>query len=157
MMMNVRDIMTLSPITIDPETSLGTAMALMRDKGVRHLPVVDDAGRLVGIITDRDLRSAAFATTIAEYLSLGAERRLRGLGQALEDLRVKDAMTWDVVTTQPDAGIAHAAAVMFEGRCGSLPVVENGKLIGILTERDLLGTLAGLTPDRKLDLEGFLW
>jgi CBS domain-containing protein len=66
-------------------------------------------------------------------------------------------MTLVALTTQPDAAIATAAAVMFEGRCGSLPVVENGKLVGILTERDLLGTLASLTPDRKLDLEGFLW
>lgn len=136
--MRVRDVMSGDPITVDPEAPLGTAMAVMRSKEIRHLPVIDDAGQLVGIIADRDLRNAGFAPAIAEHLSLRAQRRLRGLSGALEDLRVKDMMTWGVETTHPEATIAHAAGVMLEKRLGSLPVLENGKLVGILTQRDML-------------------
>ncbi len=155
--MKVKEVMTRDPLTIDPEAPLGTAMDVMRRKRIRHLPVVDDAGRLLGIITDRDLRQATFAPALAEHLSLGAQRRLRGIGQALEDLRVKHAMTWVVVTTDPEATIARAAVVMFERRIGSLPVVEDGKLVGILTERDLLLALARELPDTGVDQQGFLW
>ena len=155
--MKVKEVMTRDPLTIDPEAPLGTAMDVMRRKRIRHLPVVDDAGRLLGIITDRDLRQATFAPALAEHLSLGAQRRLRGIGQALEDLRVEHAMTWVVVTTDPEATIARAAVVMFERRIGSLPVVEDGKLVGILTERDLLLALARELPDTGVDQQGFLW
>ena len=157
MAMKVKEVMTRDPITIDPEAPLGTAMDVMRQKRIRHLPVIDDAGRLLGIITDRDLRQATFAPALAEHLSLGAQRRLRGIGQALEDLRVKHAMTWVVVTTDPEATIARAAVVMFERRIGSLPVVEDGRLVGILTERDLLLALAREFPDTGVDQQGFLW
>ena len=153
----VKDVMTRDPISIDPEAPLGTVIALMREKGIRHLPVVDDAGRLVGIITDRDLRNAAIAPALAEHLSLGAQRRLRGAKQALEDLKVKDAMTWGVVTTHPEATITRAAAVMFERRIGSLPVVEAEKLVGILTERDLLKALMKISPESRPSSVSFLW
>ena len=157
MAMKVKEVMTRDPITIDPEAPLGTAMDVMRQKRIRHLPVIDDAGRLLGIITDRDLRQATFAPALAEHLSLQAQRRLRGIGQTLEDLRVKHAMTWVVVTTDPEATIARAAVVMFERRIGSLPVVEDGRLVGILTERDLLLALAREFPDTGVDQQGFLW
>lgn len=156
--MNVADVMSRSPMTIDPDAPIATAIAVMQEREVRHLPVVDDRGRLMGMITDRDLRSAAFAPAIAEHLSIVARRRLRGIGQALEGLRVKDAMTWDAVTIDPEAPVAQAAAVMFEGRFGSLPVVENGKLVGIVTERDVLKAVAKtLPPVRGVDPDTFLW
>jgi len=155
--MKVKDVMARDPLTIDPEAPLATAVDVMRRKRIRHLPVVDDTERVVGIITDRDLRQATFAPALAEHLSLGAQRRLRGLGQALEDLRVKHAMTWVVVTIDPEATIARAAIVMFERRIGSLPVVEDGKLVGILTERDLLMALTKEFPGTGVDREGFLW
>lgn len=138
----VRDVMTKTPITIDPEAPLGTAAAVMREREIRHLPVVDKDGRLVGMITDRDLRWAVLAPVLAEHLSLGAQRRFRSLSAALENLRVRDAMTWDAVTIRSDASIAQAAAIMFEGRFGSLPVVDRGQLVGIVTERDVLKALA---------------
>ncbi len=157
MAMTVKELMTPNPITIDPDAPLGTAMAVMRDNEVRHLPVVDEAGRLFGIITDRDLRSAALASGLVEHLSIGARRRLHGLSQALEELRVRDAMTWDVVTTHPEATIGHAAAVMFQGRFGSLPVVQDDKLVGMLTERDLLRALGSGSSQINIDIEGFPW
>jgi acetoin utilization protein AcuB len=125
---------------------------------VRHLPVVDDGGKLVGMISDRDVRDAVFAPAFAERLSSVARRRLRGLTETVENLRVKDVMTWDAVTTDPDAQLAQAAAVMFEGRFGSLPVMEQGKLVGIVTERDVLKALAQtLAPVRGIDPDTYLW
>jgi acetoin utilization protein AcuB len=153
----VKEVMTKRPLTIDPEAPLGTAIDVMKTKGIRHLPIVDDAGELLGIITDRDLRQAIFAPVIAEHLSLGAQRRLRGLGEALEDLRVRDLMTWVVVTTHPEATIEHAAVLMFERRLGSLPVVDRGRLVGILTERDLLKALMRRHSALRFDLESLLW
>ncbi|HWC05559.1 MAG TPA: CBS domain-containing protein [Methylomirabilota bacterium] len=155
--MQVKDIMTRNPTTIDPEAPLATAMAVMKREGIRHLPVTDDAGRLFGIITDRDLRSAAFAPALMEHLSAGAQRRARAVGQTLEELRVRDAMTWDVVTTHPEVALGHAARVLFFGRFGSLPVLDGTKLVGVLTERDLLRALSILMPDTPVDIEGFLW
>lgn len=154
----VRDVMTKDPVTIEPDAPLGTAMAVMRERGVRHLPVVNDAGRLTGIITDRDLRGALFAPAIAEHLSVSIQRRLRALGETIERLRVRDLMTWGPVTVEPDAPLARAAAIMFEGRFSSLPVVEAGRLVGIVTERDVLKALAAtLPPERGVEVEAFLW
>ncbi len=155
--MKVRDVMMKDPFTIDPEAPLETAVDVMRTKELRHLPVVDEAGQLVGIVTDRDLRHAAFGPAVAEYLSARAQRRLRGVGQTLENLRVRDVMTWVVVTTSADASIAHAALVMTERRVGSLPVVDNGKLVGMLTERDLLRALSREGGALPINPEGFLW
>lgn len=86
--------MAKRPITIDPEAPLATAIAVMREKEIRHLPVVDDVGRLVGIITERDLRSAALAPALAEFLASDLRRAIEGAARMLEELRVKDAMTW---------------------------------------------------------------
>jgi acetoin utilization protein AcuB len=155
--MKVKDVMTKDPFTIDPEAPLATAIDVMRTKELRHLPVVDEAGQLIGIITDRDLRHAAFGPAVAEYLSASPQRRLRGIGETLENLRVRDVMTWVVVTTSPDASIPHAALVMTERRVGSLPVVDNGKLVGMLTERDVLRALSRESGAPPFSLEGFLW
>ncbi len=158
MAMWVKDVMTRDPITIDPEAPVATAVAVMRDKGVRHLPVVDDAGQLGGMISDRDLRDAVFAPAIAEHLSQVARRRLRGLSERVENLRVKDLMTWDAVTIHPGASLAQAAAVMFEGRFGGLPVMDKGTLVGIVTERDVLRALAKTLPSvRGIDPDTYLW
>jgi CBS domain-containing protein len=155
--MKVRDVMTKDPFTIDPEAPLGTAIDMMRTKRLRHLPVVDESGQLVGIVTDRDLRHAAFAPALAEFLPASAQRRLRQVGETLENLRVRDAMTWVVVTTHPDASLAHAALIMSERRIGGLPVLDQGRLVGMLTERDVLEALSREGKLRQFDVEGFLW
>jgi acetoin utilization protein AcuB len=157
-MASVRDVMSRDPITIDPEAPVATAAATMHERGIRHLPVVDDTGRLVGMVSDRDLRSAVLAPAFLEYLSTSARRRLRGVSERLEDLRIRDAMTWDVATVSPDAPAAQAAALMFERRVGSLAVVDGGRLVGIVTERDLMKALAAALPAvRGADPDTFLW
>jgi CBS domain-containing protein len=136
--------MTPAPVTIAPEASLAAALATMRQHEIRHLPVVDADGRFVGIVTDRDLRQASFA-------------RFRTLTESSQDLMVQDVMTCGVVTIDPRATVARAATVMFERRIGSLPVVENGQIVGILTERDLLKLLMRESPKLEAALAGFLW
>jgi CBS domain-containing protein len=138
--MNVRDAMSPNPVSVTPESLLRSATDLMRGRGVHHLPVVDDAGRLVGILTDRDVKHAAFLPVLAEHLGWDQRR--------FKSLRVRDVMTWSVVTTLPDTPLAQAAAAMFQRRIGSLPVVDGGRLVGILTETDVL---AGLRHDRQID------
>src|SRR5262245_41042249 len=114
----VAEAMRRRPITIDPQAPLGTAMAVMVERGVRHLPVVDDDGWLIGMLTDRDIRSAAIAPALAERLSARWRRLASALQERGDALRVCDAMTWDCVTTRPDVSLAQAAAVMLDGRFG---------------------------------------
>jgi len=154
--MDVRDVMTKDPISIEPDALVGTAIDVMVERKVRHLPVVDEKGAVVGIITDRDLRSAALAPALEQYLSKAAQRRLRGVGATLENLRVKDAMTRSPVTTKSDVPVTQAAALMLEAHIGSLPVVDDGKLVGIVTDRDAVKALAARVPALQR-LPALLW
>ncbi len=142
--LRVRDLMSRDPVTITPDAPLGAALTAMRAREIRHLPVVEPDGRLVGIVTDRDLRQAVLA-------------RCHALREADHDLQVQDVMTCGVVTVEPDAAVARAAALMYERRIGSVPVVENGRLTGIVTERDLLRAVIRESPARAAAVEPFLW
>jgi acetoin utilization protein AcuB len=155
--MKVRDVMTRDPITIDPEAAVGTAVDVMRSKRIRHLPVVDDAGALVGLVTDRDLRHAALAPAMQEYLPVSAHRRAQRLGEAIENLRVRDVMTWAVITTGPEAPLMYAALIMFESRVGSLPVLEGTRLVGLLTEQDVLKALMLEGKIAEFGEGGYMW
>ena len=156
--MLVRDVMTTAPLTIDPEAPLETAVAIMRERGVRHLPVVDADDCLVGIVTDRDLRSAMFGDVLADYLPVDSARRLRALSTPLNDVRIGHVMTWRVVTVSPGAPLAQAAAIMAESRIGSLPVVDHGRLVGIVTEHDVFKALAASLPSvRGEDPDTYFW
>jgi acetoin utilization protein AcuB len=141
--MLVKDVMTEDPFTIQPDAPLGTAGEVMRAKELRHLPVVDQAGRLIGIVADRDLRRAELAPAVEE-------------DRSASDLRVKDVMSWDVLTTHPEAPLAHAARIMFERRVGSLPVILDGRLLGMLTEKDVARALAKGRIGGEFDPEGIL-
>jgi CBS domain-containing protein len=127
-------------VTIGIEASAGDAVALMRERGIRHLPVVDGAGRLVGIVTDRDLRQVSLDVTLG---------RLGGDPQRAGDPPIREVMTWGVVTVTPATDLRAAAGVMRERRLGALPVVDrNGHVVGILTERDLIDALQALLRQR---------
>jgi len=153
----VAEAMRRRPITIDPDAPLGTALAVMVERSVRHLPVVDDDGRLIGMLTDRDIRSAVIAPALAERLPARWRGRANALQRCGEALRVRDAMTWDCVTTRPDASLAQAAARMLDGRFGCLPVVDDGCLVGMLTERDVLRALAERLPAIRGDADDYFW
>lgn len=126
------EVMVRAPLTVRWDRTIGAAWKLMRDRKIRHLPVLDDRDHLVGIVTDRDLRQVIFDPSIQEQLG--------NLPQALNVLTVKEVMTWGVVTVQPQTEIREAARIMHEQKIGALPVVQGSRVVGMLTETDVLKT-----------------
>jgi acetoin utilization protein AcuB len=127
--MLVQEIMSSPVVTVDAEASLSSAYAVMRDRDIRHLPVVRE-GRLVGVVTDRDLRLATSALHPHPFSS---------------DARVAEVMVADPVTTGPLEPVEEAARLMRARKIGSLPVVDGERLAGIVTGPDLLDAIVRLT------------
>lgn len=123
----VRSWMSERLITITPETTFPEAQRLMLENKIRRLPVLQ-AGKLVGIVTLGDIREAkpSDATTLSIY----------ELNYLMDKLTAKDFMTPNPITIDPDATLGEAARLMVEHRVGGLPVMDHGKLIGIITETD---------------------
>ena len=128
--LRVRDVMTAEVTTLQRNDKLSLADDIMRLGRIRHLPVLDENGQLAGILTQRDL----FRGALAKALGYG-ERAQR---QLMDTLVVKEVMTSEVITTTPDAPLAEAAHVLVERKIGCLPVIEAGRLIGIITEGDFV-------------------
>jgi CBS domain-containing protein len=122
--------MTYDVVTLGHNDKLLAADDLMRLGRIRHLPVLDDDGALVGIVTQRDL----FHSGLVKALGFGSHART-GM---LELLAIKEAMKTEVVTTTPDTPLAAAARVMNDQKIGCLVVLEAGKIAGILTESDFV-------------------
>jgi CBS domain-containing protein len=131
----VRDLMTTDVRTLGRNDKLSVADDLMRMERIRHLPVLDDEGRLAGIVSQRDL----FRGALARALGYGeaAQRKL------LDMLVVKEVMTNQVETIGPDAPAAEAARRMVERKIGCLVVTEGERLVGIVTETDFVKRAAG--------------
>ena len=127
--MTVREVMRHALVTVRPDAPAHVTAELMRSRQVRHVLVTDEQDGLVGILTDRDLRHSAFLPLLARHLAW-EERWLLAP-------RVRDIMTRSVVTIDPDADLTRAGLLMFERRIGSLPVTDHGRLVGIVTERDV--------------------
>jgi CBS domain-containing protein len=129
----VRDIMSSPAITVSPDTALPAANALMKEKAIRHLPVLEK-GRLVGIVSRGDLREASISASInADQYELHF---------LLNMLTVGKLMTSKVRTVAPDALVVDAADLMTEHQIAGLPVVDaEGAVVGIVTESDLLKML----------------
>jgi acetoin utilization protein AcuB len=124
--------MTTDVFTIDPETSIADAAELMSRNRVRHLPVTDREGLLVGIVTDRDIRSAMPSILSSEELARKEKERI-------VQLRVKDIMTRNVVTVSPMNTLEDALLLMQRTKVGAFPVLDRqGKLVGIISVRDLM-------------------
>lgn len=121
--------MKADPIVVGPQDSFRHAMSLIRQRGIRHLPVVE-GGRLVGIVTDRDIRQAS--------ASPATSLEIHELHYLLEKVTVRDIMTPKVVTVTPETPIEEAARLMLDRRIGSLPVLRGAVLVGIITETDIL-------------------
>jgi len=126
----VRDRMTSEVVTLTRNDQLSIADDVMRLGRIRHMPVLDEDERLVGIVSQRDL----FRGALARALGYGAHAQQKLLGQLL----VKEVMTNDPVAIGPDAPLAEAARLMLERKIGALPVVEDGRVVGILTEADFV-------------------
>lgn len=117
--------------TLRRNDELSLADDVMEQERIRHLPVLDDDGELAGMVSQRDL----FRGALAKALGYGTSQQEKMLGM----LVVKEVMSTDIETTTPDTPLVEAAATMLEKKIGSLPVVEKGKLVGILTESDFVG------------------
>ena len=134
----MREKINRNPVTIGPEASFYEARALIHDKGVRHLPVVDKNNQLLGIVTDRDIREAG--PSDATLLSV------QELHYLLGKLKVSSFMTAKekLITITPDTLIEEAVQLMQNHKIGCLPVLEGDKLYGIFTETDALAHLVDI-------------
>ncbi len=148
--MKASDVMRKEVITVAPEAAVVDAVHLMLEHHISGLPVVDEAGAAVGILTEGDLLRRA---------ELGTEKRvpawrswLAGSGREALDYvrsharRVGEIMTVPVVCATPDTDLAQVVALMESKRIKRIPVLENGRVVGIVTRADLLRTLASLLP-----------
>lgn len=133
--MLIRDRMISPVLTVDPKTSVHEALAMMRARRIRRLPVVY-RGRMVGIVTWTDVMRASpsHATSLSAW----------EIPKLLMQEHVEEIMTREVITVAPSATIEHAAVLMRRHKIGGLPVVENGRLVGIITESDLFDAFIDL-------------
>ena len=127
--MLVKDRMTPNPMTILPDTSFPEAFRIIHEQKIRHLPVVDKSGKLIGIVAQTDLlhASPSSATTLSIY----------EMNYLLANLRVREVMSSPPITVPEDAPLEEAAKVMVEKKIGCLLVVRDGDLVGVITETDI--------------------
>jgi acetoin utilization protein AcuB len=148
--MRIRDVMTRNPVTVTSETPAMEARRIMKERGFRRLPVVDN-GKLVGILTRKDLEEEAPPPT--------SSVNLYDLHYFLSKMKVKEVMKRDPVTLTPDTPFEEALKLGQEKKISSFPVVEDGKLVGITTESDivrlLLRVLGLFEEGARITLEGF--
>ncbi|SDB04177.1 acetoin utilization protein AcuB [Desulfonatronum thiosulfatophilum] len=136
--MLISDWMTRDVISVEQDVSMMKVSKIMKEKRIRRLPVVDAGNKLLGIVTDRDIKEASpsKATTLD----------IHELYYLLSEIKVKDIMTKKPFTVLPNDTIERAALVMMEKRVGGLPVVdEQGKVAGIITESDVFKVLIAIT------------
>lgn len=137
--MFVSDWMTRKVFTIAPEESISGAIKLLKEKGIKHLPVVKNA-RLTGILSDRDIKefSPSSATTLDIY----------ELHYLLASTKVNEVMKTKVYTTSADTPIEEAARIMYDHNIGSLPVIDRSGLRGIISDKDIFRALVDITGIR---------
>jgi len=138
--MRVDELMTRALVTIGHDATVVDAWTLMRTRQVRHLPVLDAERRLIGILTDHDLRQVILERAVGEEPARSAP--------PLAGLRVNEIMTWGVVMVRPDADVRDAARIMQERKLGALPVAEGGRVVGMLTATDVIEGLAAVPGGR---------
>jgi acetoin utilization protein AcuB len=138
--MLVSERMSRNPITVAEDTPIPEALKLMRDRKVRRLPVVNQKGKLVGIISEKDLlyASPSPATTLSIY----------EMQYLLSKITVKEVMTTNVFTVCEDCPIEEAARQMVDHKIGGVPVMRGDQLVGIITETDLFKTFLELLGGR---------
>jgi CBS domain-containing protein len=131
-MLAIDSIMTTDLITLQPADNLDKARAIMRDNRIHHLPVIDENGQLVGLVTLTDLLAAT-------------DSRLRGEDRLhAKDIPVEDAMIHDIATVDEHASLRQAALFLEKHKIGCLPVVTDGKLRGIVTDTDFVAVAINL-------------
>ncbi len=138
----VGELMTRPAVTVESTVTVGAVWKLMRQRKIRHVPVLGGDGRLVGIVTDRDLREVILEPSIQEQLG--------NLSKSLNILTVKEVMTWGVITVTPETEIREAARIVRDQKVGALPVVEGGRVVGLLSATDLVKALVDVLDEGVL-------
>jgi acetoin utilization protein AcuB len=142
-MLMAHDLMTEDPVTVKMTSTVGEAVRLLETLHVRHLPVVDDDGTLVGMLSDRDLRGLSYPAVFGdEYL---------GAIQTALDARIVSIMSSDVVSVELEADAVEIVDTMLEQNVGAVPVVDrDGTLVGIVSYVDVLRNVAAETEPATL-------
>ena len=142
--MLVYERMSKHPLTAKPKTSVNAALKRMRDERVRRFPVVDDGGKLVGIVSEKDLLYAAPspATSLSIY----------EMHYLYSRLNVEEIMTREVIVVQEDDPLEEAARILVDNKVGGLPVMRDSKLVGLITETDVFKTFMEMLGARDQGL-----
>jgi acetoin utilization protein AcuB len=142
--MLVKDRMTIKPVTITPGTSFPDAFQIMREKRIRHLPVVNEKGKLIGVVARTDLlhASPSMATTLSVF----------EMNFLLANLHVGKIMSAPPITVSEEAPLEEAARVMVQNKIGCLPVMHGGDLVGMITETDIFETFVEILGGEEASL-----
>ncbi|MFO8166069.1 MAG: CBS domain-containing protein [Thermodesulfobacteriota bacterium] len=147
-MLKVKDIMTKDVITVLPEMEIAHAAKLLLEKGINGVPVVDETGKMVGILCQEDLitQQKSFPipsvfTLLDGFIPLTSMKHIEKETQKISATTVAHAMTTDPFTVSPDMTIEEIATIMVDKNFHTLPVVDGGKLVGIIGKEDILRTL----------------
>jgi acetoin utilization protein AcuB len=128
-----RDLMTRPVTTFRTDMTVGAAAKAMRARKIRHAPVLDARGEVVGVVSDGDLRQVVLEPAVL--------KELEGLGHRLDVRTLKDVMTWSPITVNPDTRLREIARTMHANKIGCVPVVDRGRVVGMLTGSDVLQSL----------------
>jgi len=139
--MFVSDWMSTNVYTVRSDSPLSEAVKMLREKKIKHLPVVDKKKAVIGVLSDRDIKEymPSKATTLDVY----------ELHNVLLETKVTKVMKKKVFTAKPDLPIEEAAMLMYDNNIGCLPIVEDNKLVGIISDRDLFRVLVDITGVRQ--------
>jgi len=147
-MITAKDIMTREVVTISPDTEIAQVAKLLLTKRINGVPVVNDSGELVGILCQSDIiiqqkniPIPSLFTLLDGYIPLPSSKKLDREVDKIMATKAADAMTANPVTVHPDTEIEKIAALMVEKNYHTLPVVDAGKLVGIVGKEDVLKTL----------------
>lgn len=147
-MIQAKDIMTTNLVTVSPQTDVTTAVRMLLEKRINGAPVVDDQGKLIGILCQSDLVAQqkkmpvpTLFTLLDSYIQVGSSKQMEKQARKIAALTVADAMTSDPVTVSPDTDLETVAALMVDNSFHTLPVVEGEQLVGIIGKEDVLRTL----------------
>ena len=147
-MLKVKDIMTRELITVSPETEIVHATKLLLENRINGVPVTDETGKLVGVLCQSDLIAQqkklpipSFFTLLNGLIPLISKKQLEKQVRKIAAITVAQAMTPNPVTVQPDMNIEEVAALMVDRNFHTIPVVDEGELVGIVGKEDMLRTL----------------
>ena len=147
-MLKVKDIMTRELITVSPETEIVQATKLLLENRINGVPVTDETGKLVGILCQSDLIAQqkklpipSFFTLLNGLIPLISKKQIEKQIGKIAAITVAQAMTPNPVTVQPDMNIEEVAALMVDRNFHTIPVVDEGELVGIVGKEDMLRTL----------------